>query len=162
MGPVRGGGKPLRRPAGAAPAPLRAAAGVPAAGRPAVPNLWAPFDATGRARWLDPALHHWPGQDRPAGGTYHLDGRHVTDAEGFFCALGEAVNGPGGYFGRCLNGLSDALTGGFGATGPFTLVWHDHETARRCLGVRPLTAYPVTFPELLSFFREKHVEVVLA
>ncbi|KJY40059.1 barstar family protein [Streptomyces katrae] len=131
-------------------------------GRPAVPNLWAPFDATGRARWLDPALHHRTGPDRPAGGTYHLDGRHVTDYEGFFCALGEAVNGPGGYFGRCLNGVSDALCGGFGATGPFTLVWHDHETARRCLGVQPLTFGPASFPELLSFLREKRIEVVLA
>ncbi|MFJ8214460.1 hypothetical protein [Streptomyces sp. NPDC096033] len=131
-------------------------------GRPAVPNLWAAFDATGRARWLDPALHHRTGPDRPAGGTYHLDGRHVTDYEGFFCALGEAVNGPGGYFGRCLNGVSDALCGGFGATRPFTLVWRDHETARRCLGVQPLTFGPASFPELLSFLREKRIEVVLA
>ncbi|MEU8432049.1 hypothetical protein AB0F18_03920 [Streptomyces sp. NPDC029216] len=131
-------------------------------GRPAVPNLWAQFDPTGRARWLDPAVYHRTGPDRPAGGTYHLDGRHVTDSEGFFCALGEAVNGPGGYFGRCLNGVSDALGGGFGATGPFTLVWHDHEVARRCLGVQPLTRYPVTFPELLSFLREKRIDVVLA
>ncbi|UQX02474.1 barstar family protein [Streptomyces sp. RerS4] len=131
------------------------------AGRPTVPNLWARFERVGRACWLDPALAHLRGPDRPAGGTYHLDGRHVTDAEGFFCALGEAVNGPGGYFGRCLNGVSDALGGGFGATTPFTLVWHDHEVARRCLGVQPLTAYPCTFPELLAFLREKRVEVVL-
>lgn len=132
------------------------------AGRPAVPNLWAPFGPTGRALWLEPAVYHRTGPDRPAGGTYHLDGRHVTDYEGFLCALGEAVNGPGGYFGRCLDGVSDALCGGFGAAWPFTLVWQDHETARRCLGVQPLANRPATFPELLSFLREKRIEVVLA
>ncbi|MEU9035870.1 hypothetical protein AB0D45_13350 [Streptomyces sp. NPDC048352] len=131
-------------------------------GTPAVPNLWARFDDSGRALWLDPALAHRRGPDRPAGGTYHLDGRHVTDTEGFFCALGEAVNGPGGYFGRCLNGVSDALCGGFGATWPFTLVWHHHEVARRCLGLQPLVRSPATFPELLDFLREKSIDVVLA
>ncbi|MCX5376540.1 barstar family protein [Streptomyces sp. NBC_00091] len=131
-------------------------------GRPAVPNLWARFDRVGRSCWLDPALSHRTGPDRPAGGTYHLDGRHITDAEGFFCAVGEAVNGPGGYFGRCHNGFSDALGGGFGARWPFTLVWHDHEVARRCLGVQPLTSRPDAFPELLSFLREKGIDVVLA
>ncbi|MFF5702538.1 hypothetical protein ACFY7H_08550 [Streptomyces sp. NPDC012794] len=131
-------------------------------GRPAVPSLWARFDGEGRARWLDPALEHRDGPDRPAGSTHHLDGRHVTDVEGFFCALGEAVNGPGGYFGRCLNGVADALGGGFGATRPFTLVWHDHEVARRCLGPQPLTGRPATFHELLGFLREEGVEVVLA
>ncbi|MGE7386070.1 barstar family protein [Streptomyces sp. NPDC004126] len=131
-------------------------------GSPAVPNLWANFDGEGRELWLDPALAHREGPDRPAGGTYHLDGRHVTDAEGFFCALGEAVNGPGGYFGRCLNGVADALCGGFGVTRPFTLVWHDHEVARRSLGLQPLTSRPETFRELLGFLREERIEVVLA
>ncbi|GAA3378052.1 barstar family protein [Streptomyces racemochromogenes] len=131
-------------------------------GRPAVPNLWAPFDGTGRELWLDPALAHMEGPDRPAGGTYRLDGRFVTDTEGFFCALGEAVNGPGGYFGRCLNGVADALCGGFGARRPFTLVWHDHEVARRSLGLQPLVWHPATFHDLLAFLEEEGVEVVLA
>lgn len=131
-------------------------------GRPTVPNLWASFGSEGRDHWLGPALVHPSGPDRPAGATYHLDGRHVTDAEGFLCALGEAVNGPGGYLGRSLDGVADALCGGFGATTPFTLVWHDHEVARRCLGVQPLRYGPAAFPALLAFLREEGVEVVLA
>ncbi|WP_221890633.1 barstar family protein [Streptomyces sp. WAC07149] len=130
-------------------------------GRPAVPNLWARFGSEGRDHWLGPALVH-RGPDRPAGATYHLDGRHVTDTEGFLCALGEAVNGPGGYFGRCLDGVADALCGGFGATRPFTLVWHHHEVARRSLGVQPLVWHPATFHDLLAFLEEERVEVVLA
>ncbi|MEU9715123.1 barstar family protein [Streptomyces sp. NPDC047976] len=131
-------------------------------GRPTVPNLWARFGGQGRDHWLGPALAHSGGPDRPAGATYHLDGRHVTDTEGFLCALGEAVNGPGGYFGRCFDGVADALCGGFGAGGPFTLVWHDHEVARRCLGVQPLIHGSAAFPALLAFLRGEGVEVVLA
>ncbi|MFF4005906.1 barstar family protein [Streptomyces sp. NPDC001717] len=132
-------------------------------GIPVTPNLWAPFDRTGRDHWLGPALDHqkW-GVDRAAGHTYRLDGRHVTDEEGFLCALGEAINGPGGYFGRSLDGVADALCGNFGATKPFTLIWHDHEVARRCLGVQPLMWRPATFEELLGFLREEGVDVVLA
>ncbi|MDK9496821.1 barstar family protein [Streptomyces katrae] len=130
-------------------------------GRPVVPNLWARFGSEGRDHWLGPALVH-RGPDRPAGATYHLDGRHVTDTEGFLCALGEAVNGPGGYFGRCLDGVADALCGGFGATRPFTLVWHHHEVARRSLGVQPLVWHPATFHDLLAFLEGERVEVVLA
>ncbi len=86
---------------------------------------------------------------------------HVTDGRAFFCALGEAVNGPGGYFSRCMDGVADALCGGFGATRPFTLVWHDHEVARRSLGVQPLTRCPATFGELLDFPEDAQVAVVL-
>ncbi|WP_308296669.1 barstar family protein [Streptomyces sp. ISL-44] len=132
-------------------------------GHPKEPNLWARFDQVGRDHWLGPALDHqeWRRPDRAAGSTYEFDGRYVTDEAGFLCALGEAVNGPGGYFGRSLAGVSDALCGGFGATEPFTLVWRDHEVARRCLGVQPLVARPSAFPELLAFLRERRVDVVL-
>ncbi|MFC8527213.1 barstar family protein [Nocardia sp. NPDC057227] len=58
-----------------------------------------------------------------ASGPFVLDGRFVTDRSGFFCAIGEAVNGPGGYFGSDLDGLADCLRGGFGATPRFALTW---------------------------------------
>lgn len=48
-----------------------------------------------------------------------LDGVH--DLEGFLCALGEAINGSGGYFGRNLHALQDCLIGGFGPSAPWTL-----------------------------------------
>ncbi|MEV7345559.1 barstar family protein [Streptomyces sp. NPDC093544] len=99
---------------------------------------------------------------RPPGTTCHLDGRHITDARGFFCALGEAVNGPGGYFGWGLDALNDCLRGRWGAATPFTLVWHDADVARTCLGVTPHTGHrPVTFEELLVFLAERHIDVRL-
>lgn len=89
-------------------------------GRPPVPNLWAGHD---RTEWLRAALAHpAAGPDRPPHREYRLDGTYVTDAGSFSCALGEAINGPGGYFGWNLDALADCLRGGFGATVPFTLV----------------------------------------
>ncbi|MFJ2831962.1 barstar family protein [Streptomyces sp. NPDC087263] len=135
------------------------------AGRPSEPNVWAQCTAEGREFWLRTALtnHTYGEPDRPPGTTYHLDGRHITDARGFFCAIGEAVNGPGGYFGWGLDALNDCLRGRWGADAPFTLVWHGAHIARSCLGVTPHTgSRPVTFEELLVFFAEKHIDVRLA
>jgi barstar (barnase inhibitor) len=49
--------------------------------------------------------------DKPARSTYFLDGRHVTDVDGFYCAVGEAINGPGGYFGWNTGAVDDCLRG---------------------------------------------------
>ncbi|WP_053752817.1 barstar family protein [Streptomyces sp. MMG1533] len=134
-------------------------------GRPAEPNRWARCDADGRRFWLDTAReNHVHGRpDQPSGTVHHLDGSHITDAPGFFCAMGEAVNGPGGYFGWGLDALNDCLRGRWGAAPPLTLVWHDAEVARACLGVTPLAGHrPPTFDELLIFLAERGVEVRLA
>ncbi|NMI02379.1 hypothetical protein HF638_00220 [Paenibacillus sp. SZ31] len=53
--------------------------------------------------------------------TYYVDGRNITDKISFYFALGESINGPGGYFGGCLDSLSDCLCGGFGVKPPFTI-----------------------------------------
>ncbi|MFD7862933.1 hypothetical protein [Streptomyces sp. NPDC059783] len=81
-------------------------------GVPTRPNQWAPFDTQGRSEWLRLT---GDGPYRPAGlsgGTYHLDGQHVTDRSGLFLALGEALLGPGADYGTCLDSLADALSGG--------------------------------------------------
>lgn len=52
---------------------------------------------------------------------------NVTDRPSLFLALGEAVNGPGGYFGGCVDALADCLRGHFGYTAPATLLWRDVE-----------------------------------
>lgn len=105
-------------------------------GPPTEPNQWARYDEQGRAAWLDLTPRAWrmPAcrPDR-TGGEHHLDGRFVTDVPGLHCAIGEALLGPGRYFGREWNALNDCLCGGFGAVPPFTLVWHDSAVARRAL-----------------------------
>jgi hypothetical protein len=134
-------------------------------GRPAEKNLWAGYDRTLRHHWAGVALaHQSPTPDRPVGTRYDLDGRFVTDIEGFYCALGEAINGPGGYFGWNLHAVDDCLCGGFGARPPFRLVWHDAAVARQHLvpGYDRLRLGPATtFEYLVDMLTAHHVELDL-
>ncbi|MFJ6699617.1 barstar family protein [Streptomyces sp. NPDC091272] len=122
------------------------------------PGAWTGLDPEGRRAWLTAVQeHHFSrpdaGEDAPAGRTYVLDGRHVTDRSALFLALGEAVNGPGGYFGANLDALNDCLRGGYGVGTPFVLDWQDSETART-----HLVAY---FDSALDVLREHGVDVRL-
>ncbi|NBD27906.1 hypothetical protein GT019_28910 [Paenibacillus sp. T1] len=54
-----------------------------------------------------------------------IDGKYIQDEVTLYLALGEAVNGPFGYYGANLDSLSDCLSGGFGLVPPFTLEWTD-------------------------------------
>lgn len=135
------------------------------AGRPAEPGEWAVHDRELRQEWAGAALaHHRRGADREPGATVHLDGRHVTDEEGFYCAIGEAVNGPGGYFGWNLGALHDCLLGGWGAAPGFRLVWHDSEVARASLVAgydQRWWAPALTMDQLLGLLAADGVEVEL-
>ncbi|WP_346534510.1 barstar family protein [Micromonospora sp. DPT] len=134
-------------------------------GRPAEKNLWAGYDRELRHHWAGVALaHHSDAADRPAGTTYDLDGRFVTDIEGFYCAIGEAINGPGGYFGWNLDALDDCLAGRFGARAPFRLVWHDSAVARERLVAgydRRRLGPAITLEYLLDMLAEHHVGIDL-
>src|SRR5258708_17742519 len=73
-----------------------------------------------------------------------IDGERILDTAGFYTMIGEAVNGPGGYFGRGLDSLNDCLRGGFGTPedGPFSFVWRNSQRSRIALG------YPETVRQL--------------
>ncbi|MFJ8563654.1 barstar family protein [Streptomyces sp. NPDC093514] len=102
-------------------------------GFPTTPHQWASLDTRGRAEWLDLIRPHPGGEPDRTGGTHHLEGRFITDKPGFYCALGEALIGPGRWFGRRLDDLDDCLGGRHGVIGPFTLIWHDADVARNAL-----------------------------
>ncbi|MGW6203824.1 barstar family protein [Streptomyces sp. NPDC055089] len=67
--------------------------------------------------------------------TYVIDGSEVTGLERFWDVIGEAVNGPGGYFGRGLDSFADCLRGGMGTPddGDFVIEWRDHALSARAL-----------------------------
>jgi RNAse (barnase) inhibitor barstar len=134
-------------------------------GRPTEKNLWAPYSRELRHHWAGLALTHRSNlPDQPPGTTYHLDGRHVINIEGFYCALGEAINGPAGYFGWNLDALNDCLRGRFGAQAPFHLTWHHSTTAREHLLDREDQDYlhpTVAFDYLLDMLTEHQVEIDL-
>ena len=128
-------------------------------------NLWAGYDRELRHQWAGVALSHISGApDQPPGTTYDLDGRFVTDIEGFYCAIGEAINGPGGYFGWNLDALDDCLSGSFGAQAPFRLVWHDSAIAREHLVIgydRHRLGPAVTMEYLLDMLTAHDIKIDL-
>ncbi|MFF0034597.1 barstar family protein [Streptomyces mirabilis] len=97
-------------------------------------GLWHPLGALGRHAWLSVALNHHGYRalaDVQPGAIYELDGRHIVDESSFYCALGESINGPGGYFGWNLSAVDDCLSSNWGASSPFTLNWHYSAESRR-------------------------------
>ncbi len=135
--------------------------------RPDRINQWAGYTGADREEWLTIVFHNsrWRTghSNRPSGRTYDLDGTHVIDKVSFYLAIGEAVNGPGGYFGWNLDALDDCLRGHFGAEAPFTLIWHRSHIARESLafpfeGVGANSTY---FDVIRTVFEEHEVDVVL-
>jgi hypothetical protein len=132
-------------------------------GVPALRNQWAQFDAKGRSEWLDLTRIGSYGPDGLSGGTYDLDGRHVTSRTSMLLALGEALLGPGANYGTCLDSVHDHLGGGPSVVPPFTLVWHHADIARRALAGHILhhlggLSY---FEATVNLLRERGVTVVL-
>jgi len=131
-------------------------------------GMWHGLAPEDRHAWLSVALwsrgYRRRGRpDAPAGRVFTVDGRHIVDEDSFYCAIGEAVNGPGGYFGWNLSALDDCLSGGWGATTPFTLHW-DHSTEARTRLAERLPGdgrEVVLFDLLLEILGERGVSVVL-
>jgi hypothetical protein len=92
-----------------------------------------------------------------------VDGRFVTDEPSMYLAIGEAINGPGGYFGADPDGLADCLSGGFGAAVPFALEWTSSDTARETVGTEPplSDATGSHWDTVLTVFAKKRVTVTL-
>ncbi|GAB7029040.1 barstar family protein [Streptomyces sp. NPDC021749] len=138
------------------------------AGRLNRTGLWRELEAADRRAWLAVALwsHRYQRRgrpDAPAGKVFTLDGRRIVDEDSFYCALGEAINGPGGYFGWNLSALDDCLRGRWGAAPPFTMEWQHSAVSRAFLGDRPeVQEEAVTlFGLLLEIFEERGIEVIL-
>lgn len=76
--------------------------------------------------------------------TYVLDGTQIRTLEDFWRVIGEAVNGPGGYFGKNLDAFADCLSGGFGTPDDddYVVEWREHQVSRAHLG------YPETARQL--------------
>ncbi|HEV2636107.1 MAG TPA: barstar family protein [Actinocrinis sp.] len=122
--------------------PHAAAQPVWDAWRVAVPterNLWSAIPAGRREGWLEAAqlrhFHRMTGRLRPVPeGDLIFEGRQVVDLASFFCAVGEAFSGPGGYFGSNFMALADCLDDADRPQGKrFRLLWHDFPVAQRSL-----------------------------
>lgn len=77
--------------------------------------------------WLESALRLGTFGEDVSNKFVTINSNNIDSEDKFYCALGEAVNGIGGYFGRGLGALDDCFNGGFGIKGNFTLEWLNHE-----------------------------------
>jgi len=109
---------------------------------------WRSLDERGRRDWLRRACEHRFDKSNQqahrvgrAGETFTIDGSAIEDLPGFFCAIGEAINGPGGYFGTSVNDFDDCLFGGFGLEAPCSVVWKHSELSKTKLGSQILANY---------------------
>ncbi|GIH03929.1 hypothetical protein Rhe02_19960 [Rhizocola hellebori] len=132
-------------------------------GLPTENNSWAALPEEGREAWLEVVrVGASPVASDSRDRVIHLDGRQVTDLAGYFLALGEAVNGPGGYFGANFAAVTDCLLGGHGVEGALTLIWHDFEVARQSMtrvvqtGDGPMPCVDIA----VSSLRENGVELI--
>ncbi|MFF3613070.1 barstar family protein [Streptomyces sp. NPDC002580] len=106
---------------------------------PTAVNDWVSLPIGQREGWLEVARKYLgaAGKVNPRREQYTLDGANISDVASFYCAIGEAMNGPGGYYGSNLAALDDCLFGGFGPAAPFRLVWESSEVAADMLGGLP-------------------------
>jgi hypothetical protein len=109
-------------------------------------GLWKQLPQRARIGWLTAAYARYFAfiglwDQKQPGSIVELDGRCIDGLAAFFCAIGEAVNGPAGYFGKNLNGFADCVMGGFGITPPWTLHWHHSQVARKALGYEETLRY---------------------
>lgn len=99
---------------------------------------WRALDRTGREEWLRRACTAYFDESRAhksgtPGDVFTIDGEEIDDLAAFFCAMGEAVNGPGGYFGADMTSFDDCLLGRFGLEAPCTIVWKNADISRQVL-----------------------------
>lgn len=91
-------------------------------------------------------------QDRPNRITT-ITSNEMNHYDHFYIALGEAIHGPGGYFGQCYNSLRDCLGGGFGISKPFTLKWLNHILYKK--------QFPRIFDDIVESFERSGAKLIL-
>ncbi|WP_327069989.1 barstar family protein [Kitasatospora sp. NBC_01302] len=100
---------------------------------------WARWPAGSHWSWLHVAQVAWfTGRRRAMNyGTASeasIDGGVIYNKASFYCALGEAVNGPGGYFGSNIDAVADCLSASRESMANFQLTWDRSALSRELLG----------------------------
>jgi hypothetical protein len=110
-------------------------------------NEWRRLDEAGRRLWLTCASRRFFEADtrfvpmKVPGRVVVVHGSLVDTLLGFYCAIGEAVNGPGGYFGASMRAFDDCLFTGFGLEYPYTILWKDSQRSKGVLDARALLKF---------------------
>lgn len=108
-------------------------------------GAWRTLSEAERRRWLSKArARHfalYKAGTPVRGHVFTIDGADIVDLTSFLCAMGEAVNGRGGYFGVSWRAFDDCLFGGFGLEAPCKIVWKNAALSRQKLDSAMLVEY---------------------
>lgn len=93
-------------------------------------NCWAEIKQNEKQAWLELALYFGNYDDNKS--KIEIDGNKIKSLNDFFCSIGEALNGKGGYFGRDLVGFDQCLRmfDEFGTGNLKTVVWNNHKKCK--------------------------------
>jgi RNAse (barnase) inhibitor barstar len=104
-------------------------------------NEWPTLPASHQNAWLHVVQNSWFSSGHRAArygtnGVAGVDGAMITSKPGFYCALGEAVNGPAGYFGSNLDALADCLSSEAEdpEAPPLKILWTNFRASQSSLG----------------------------
>lgn len=116
-------------------------------------NIWKKFRKEELQGWLVCALHTMRIDGVKENISIQIDGSEFHNLDGFFCALGEEVNGIGGYFGRGIYALFDCMRGDFGVKSISQLTWKNHHRSKKL--------FKTKFDEILRIFTDYRVKIIL-
>ncbi|QYN18871.1 barstar family protein [Amycolatopsis sp. DSM 110486] len=116
-----------------------------ASGVPVRKGEWLDLSLDQQESWLHVVQNSWFTTGHRAGrygddDIVHLDGAQISTKTGFYCALGEAVNGPGGYFGSNLDALVDCIRSSPAHKSLIGIRWDDFAASREALGIEFIDA----------------------
>lgn len=120
---------------------------------------WLNLSTSEQDSWLHVAQNSWFTTGHRAAryrgdDVVRLDGARISTKTEFYCALGEAVNGPGGYFGSNLDAVADCIRSSPGTKSLIGLQWGDFASSREALGLEFIDA-------IMDVMRESNVMVTL-
>ncbi|MBB6396896.1 hypothetical protein BKA00_003810 [Actinomadura coerulea] len=127
---------------------------------------WCTLQVGAREAWLEVAGLRYA--ESPSKGDHSvpprefvMEGDEIKDVASFFCAIGEAFRGPGGYMGCSFTELDESLEG-YLQGAPVRLIWRNISVARSSLsGVVDIAGGSISkFDLLLSILSQNNVEVI--
>lgn len=117
-------------------------------------NLWKNLKPAERQGWLELALRCQNIDYENPKTIIEIDGSDIKCYNDFYCTLGEALHGPGGYFGRNLNALVDCICSPeFGGGKLQKVIWKNSKRCRWKLKRK--------FKMIIDLFHEFRIEVEL-
>ncbi|MCJ8155491.1 barstar family protein [Chryseobacterium sp. SSA4.19] len=83
----------------------------------------------------------------------NIDGNNFHNLDGFYCSIGEEVNGIAGYFGRQLYSFYNCLHGDFGVKCILKVIWTNHLRSKKLL--------KNNYNKIIDIFKKYNIKVIL-